>query len=363
METPLNIIPIRKWFKQLSNKPVIISGPCSAETEKQLIETAKAINDIGKVQIFRAGIWKPRTRPVNFEGVGEKGLLWLKKAKEQTGLLTTVEVATPKHIEKCLKFGVDILWIGARTTSNPFSINELTQVLKGVDIPVMIKNPINPDINLWVGAIERFNKIGINKLAAIHRGFFPFELTSLRNIPKWEIPIELKRNFHNLSIICDPSHIAGKRKYINEISQKALDLDMDGLMIESHISPDKALTDSKQQITPKELKLMLDSLVIRTSNSDNFDFINSIEKYRDQIDSIDTQLIELLAQRMEIVKQIGVYKKNNDVTILQLSRWEKIINSRINFGLKLGLSEKLIKKIMQLIHKESIQKQNEIMNN
>ena len=227
----------------------------------------------------------------------------------------------------------------------------------------MIKNPINPDINLWIGAIERFNKIGINKLAAIHRGFFPFELTSLRNIPKWEVPIELKRNFNNLSIICDPSHIAGKRKYIYEISQKALDLDMDGLMIESHINPDKALTDANQQISPEELKLMLDSLVVRTSNSDNFDFINSIEKYREQIDSIDTQLIELLAQRIQIVKQIGVYKKKNDVTILQLSRWEKIINTRIKFGLKHGLSKNLIKKIMQLIHKESIQKQNDIMNN
>lgn len=363
MELSQNIIPINKWFKQLNSKPIIISGPCSAETEQQLLETANAIKDTKKVQILRAGIWKPRTRPVDFEGVGEDGLRWLKKAKEQTGLLTTVEVATPEHVEKCLKYDVDILWIGARTTSNPFSINELTQVLKGVDIPVMIKNPINPDINLWIGALERFNKIGIQKLAAIHRGFFPFELTSLRNIPKWEVPIELKQKIHNLSIICDPSHISGNKKYIYEISQKALDLDMDGLMIETHINPAKAFTDSKQQITPKELKLLLDSLVIRTSNSNNFTFINSIEKYREQIDSIDIQLIELLAQRMEIVKKIGVYKKNNDVTILQLSRWEKIINSRIKFGLEHGLSKILIKKIMQLIHKESIQKQNDVMNN
>ncbi len=359
----LNIIPINKWFKQLNSKPVIISGPCSAETEQQLLDTANAIKKIGKVQIFRAGIWKPRTRPVDFEGVGEKGLIWLKKVKEQTNLLTTVEVATPEHIEKCLKFGVDILWIGARTTSNPFSINEMTQALKGVDIPVMIKNPINPDINLWIGALERFNKIGIKKLAAIHRGFFPFELTSLRNIPKWEMPIELKSKFHNLPVICDPSHIAGNKKYIYEISQKALDLDMDGLMIETHINPAKALTDSKQQIKPEELKLLLDSLVIRTANPNNFNFINSIEKYREQIDSIDTQLIELLAQRMKIVEQIGVYKKNKDVTILQLSRWEKIINSRIKFGIKQGLSKNFIKRLMQLVHKESIQKQNDIMNN
>lgn len=362
MEKLLDIIPITDWFEQLKDKPVIISGPCSAETEEQLLSTAREIRKINLVSILRAGIWKPRTRPDTFEGVGKIGLQWLQKVKEETGLLTAVEVATPEHIEQCLKHNVDIIWIGARTTSNPFSIQELAHTLKGTDISVLVKNPVNPDIDLWIGALERFNKAGIKKLAAIHRGFYPFEKTSLRNIPKWEVPIELKSRFHNLPVICDPSHISGTTEYIENIAQKALDLNFDGLMIEAHIAPEHALSDAKQQLSPQELKNLLNNLVFRKPTSDNIDFINNLEQYREQIDSIDTQMLELMAQRMKIVEQIGKYKCENNVTILQLRRWEKIISTRTGFGKKLGLSVDFINKLLQLVHKESIHKQTEVMN-
>ncbi len=361
MEKLLDITPITDWFEQLKDKPVIISGPCSAETEQQLLSTAREIRKINLVSILRAGIWKPRTRPGTFEGVGKIGLQWLQKVKEETGLLTTVEVATPEHIEQCLKHNIDILWIGARTTSNPFSVQELANTLKGTDISVLVKNPVNPDIDLWIGALERFNKAGIKKLAAIHRGFYPFERTSLRNIPKWEIPIELKSRFHNLPVICDPSHISGTTEYIENIAQKALDLNFDGLMIETHIDPANALSDAKQQLNPRDLKNLLNNLVFRKPTSDNIDFLNNLEQYREQIDSIDTQMLELMAQRMKIVEQIGKYKCENNVTILQLRRWEKIISTRTGFGKKLGLSVDFIKKLLQLVHKESIQKQTEVM--
>ncbi|NOZ47074.1 MAG: 3-deoxy-7-phosphoheptulonate synthase [Chlorobi bacterium] len=357
-----DLIPIRKWFPSLFEKQtVIISGPCSAESEDQLLQTALAINKIGKIDILRAGIWKPRTRPDNFEGVGYKGLFWLEKVKEQTNLLTTVEVATPAHIEKCLKHNVDILWIGARTTSNPFSVQELAEALKGVDIPVLIKNPLNPDIGLWIGALERIYNAGIKKIAAIHRGFYPFEETSFRNIPKWEIPIELKTKFHKLSILCDPSHISGNTEYIYEIAQRALDLNMDGLMIETHINPKKAKSDASQQLTPDELENLFSKLKYRKSNSENSDFRNHLVQYREQIDSLDAQIIELLAQRMNIVEQIGKYKSQNNVAILQLKRWENILSTRIKHGLKLNLPKQFVKKLLQLIHKESITKQTEIM--
>ena len=361
MGTKLDIIPVKDWFDFFEDDYLIIAGPCSAESEKQVMDTALEIEKLGRVQAYREGIWKPRTRPESFAGVGSEGLKWLKKVKEETNLLTIVEVATPKHVEECLLAGIDMFWIGARTTPNTFAIQEIADSLKGVDIPVLIKNPVNPETELWVGALERFNNAGIKKLAAIHRGFYPFEKTSFRNIPKWEIPISLKSRFHNLPIFCDPSHISGNVKYLEEIAQKSLDLNMSGLMIETHIDPEHAKSDAEQQVSPKELNTLLDNLVFREAVSDNIDFTNLLEKLREQIDSIDDQMIELLNQRMKIVEQIGKYKKDNNVTILQLRRWEKIISTRTEFAQSLGLSSEFIHKLLQLVHKESIQKQVEIM--
>ena len=355
------ILKINTWFERLT-EPLIIAGPCSAESEAQIMHTAKEIVKVGKVNVFRSGIWKPRTRPGNFEGVGEEGLQWLKQVKKETGLLTAIEVANPEHVDLAVKYDIDILWIGARTTSNPFSVQELADHLKGYNKPVMVKNPINPDVNLWVGALERFHKSGINKLAAIHRGFYPFEATTLRNIPKWEIPIELKSMCHNLPVICDPSHIAGNREYIQEISQKAFDLNMDGLMIETHYNPSVALSDMNQQVTPEQLVQILQQLVLRNTKVKDQDFGNMMETLRSQIDSIDQQMLELLSQRMNIVEEIGKYKSKNEVTILQLRRWEKIISTRLRLGKSLGLSEDFVKKLLQLVHKESIQRQTEVMN-
>lgn len=357
-----HIIPIQKWFPGLRSAPLIIAGPCSAETEEQVMQTAKEIAALGKVKVFRSGIWKPRTRPGNFEGVGEEGLKWLQQVKKETGLLTTVEVANPEHVQLAIKYDIDILWIGARTTSNPFSVQELADSLQGYDKPVMVKNPINPDINLWVGALERLHKVGINKMAAVHRGFYPFEATTLRNIPKWEIPIELKSLCHSLPIICDPSHIAGNTEFIPEIAQKALDLNMDGLMIETHRNPSEALSDMNQQLSPAQLGDLLHHLIFRSISVKDEQFISVLETLREKIDSIDQQMLELLSQRMNIVEEIGKYKSKNEVTILQLRRWEKIISTRIKLGKKLGLTEDFIKKLLQLVHKESIQKQTEVMN-
>jgi chorismate mutase len=356
-----NIIPIHNWFKKLNSHPIVISGPCSAESEEQLLATAKELKKVEQVSIFRAGVWKPRTRPNSFEGMGTDALNWLNQVKLETGLLTMVEVASPKHVEMCLRHNVDILWVGARTTSNPFSVQEVASALQGMNVPVMVKNAINPDINLWIGALERINKAGITKLAAIHRGFYPFEKTFLRNIPKWEIPIELKSRFHNLPIICDPSHIAGTRKYVAEMAQKAMDLNMDGLMIESHFCPDEALSDAEQQLTPAELDQLLRGLVCRLHSIDESE-IDQLEKFRNQIDSVDSQLIELLAQRMRIVDEIGEYKHEKNMTILQLQRWEKVREKGIDLGKSLGLSEKFITQLLRMIHKEAILRQNEVMN-
>jgi chorismate mutase len=357
-----DIIPASEWFPELNSEHMIISGPCSAESEKQVMETAKALKKSGGVHIFRSGIWKPRTRPGSFEGVGEEGLQWLNRVKEEVGFRTAVEVAAPGHIEKALKFNIDLLWIGARTTSNPFSVQELAESLKGVDVPVLVKNPINPDLGMWIGALERFYNSGIRKLGAVHRGFYPFEPTKLRNIPKWEVPIELKTRYHNLPLFCDPSHISGTKEYIKEISQKALDLNMNGLMIEAHITPREALSDVAQQLSPGELSRLLKQLVFREISCEDRKFADMLESLREQIDSIDKQILELLAQRMSVVGEIGKYKSQNRVTIFQLRRWEKIISSRVKQGLKLGLSENFIKHLLELVHKESIQKQTEIMN-
>jgi chorismate mutase len=356
----LQLEPISSWMK--ADRPIIISGPCSAETEEQMIATAKQIAATGKVHALRAGIWKPRTRPGQYEGAGEEGLKWLITAKKETGLPVTTEVANAGHVEACLKAGVDILWVGARTTVNPFSVQEVADALKGVDIPVMVKNPINPDVELWLGAFERLNKAGITKMAAIHRGFSSFEKGPFRNAPMWDLAIELKTRVPELDMICDPSHIAGNRDLISFVSQKALDLDMAGLMIESHINPDAAWSDAKQQVTPAALSKIIDELVVRTQTTDNKTFKDTLSILREQIDQLDDEIMQKLSARMKISEKIGQYKKENNVTILQVNRWEEIIKTRVALCRAMGLNDEFTSDLLKLIHHESIQVQTKVMN-
>lgn len=327
-----------------------------------MIATAKQVAATGKVHAIRAGIWKPRTRPGQYEGAGFEGLKWLIQAGRETGLPVTTEVANAAHVEACLKEGVDILWVGARTTVNPFSVQEIADALKGVDIPVMVKNPVNPDLELWIGALERLNKAGIVKLAAIHRGFSSFEKGPFRNAPMWDMSIELKTRIPELNIICDPSHISGSRDLIALISQKALDLDMDGLMIEAHINPDAAWSDAKQQVTPAALAQIIADLVVREVSSENKSFKDTLSILREQIDQLDDEIMQKLAARMRISEKIGQYKKENNVTILQVRRWEEIIQTRLSLGKAMGLDEAFTNELLKLIHQESIQVQTRVMN-
>lgn len=360
MATRLNIQALDQWIR-IDHHPLVISGPCSAETEDQVMQTARAIARIPHVKIFRAGIWKPRTRPGSFEGVGMEGLQWLKRVKEETGLLTAVEVANPEHIRAALKNEVDILWIGARTVVNPFSLQDLALELRGVDIPVMVKNPVNPDLDLWVGALERFNLAGITKLAAVHRGFYFFDRTPYRNAPMWEIPIELKRRYPHLPVICDPSHICGERSMLQETAQKALNLDMDGIMLESHIDPDHALTDPQQQVTPRSLEQIVTSLQVRKEKGST-EFETKLEELRSEIDKIDVELLHIMSRRMDVVDEIGRYKKENNITILQLKRWSNILRDRLKTGMNLGLNKAFIQNLLEIVHTESIRRQTEIFN-
>lgn len=360
MKKELNLSPLQSWTK--AERPLIISGPCSAESENQMVSTAKLLAALGKVNILRAGIWKPRTRPGQYEGAGSEGLKWLIKAKEETDLPVATEVATAAHVEECLKAGVDILWVGARTTVNPFSVQEVANALQGVDVPVLVKNPVNPDLELWIGALERLNRAGIKKLAAIHRGFSSFEKGPFRNAPMWDIAIELKTRFPELDIICDPSHIAGQRELIPFIAQKALDLDMAGLMIESHIEPSVALSDAKQQVTPSALGKILEDLVVRTRSTANKEFKSTLTILREQIDQLDDQIMQTMAARMKISEQIGNYKRDNNVTILQVNRWEEIVETRIAQGNAMGLGSEFVNSLLKLVHNESIQVQQKVMN-
>ncbi len=348
-----------EWRKQ---KPFNFFGPCSAESLEQMLKTAEGISKNYKNAIFRAGIWKPRTRPNTFEGVGEKGLDWLVEVKKQFGLQSATEVANAKHVESCLKKGIDILWIGARTTVNPFSVQEIAEALKGSDVQVFVKNPIHADLSLWIGALERVNQAGITKLGAIHRGFHEIDSLPYRNSPKWNLAMELKRTFTNLPIVCDASHISGKPSLIPIVAQKAIDLSMDGLMIETHCSPSEALSDAKQQIKPNELIQLINQLEHRIASSDNVEFTNALLELRNGIDKIDDQLVELLAKRMEVIKQIGQYKKDNNVTIFQLKRWNEILKSTNLTAKSLELNEAFISTIYNDIHEESIRQQTEIMN-
>src|SRR5688500_9608675 len=347
-----------KWNK----RPLVISGPCSAETEEQVLETATQLAATGKVDILRAGIWKPRTRPGSFEGIGTKGLPWLQQARKVTGLPTTVEVATGKQVEDALHFDVDILWIGARTTVNPFSVQEVADALRGVDVPVLIKNPINPDLELWTGAVERVAKSGIKQIGLIHRGFSAYGNTEYRNAPMWHLVIEMKRRNPEMMLINDPSHICGRRDILQEVAQKAIDLDFDGLMIESHIDPDNAWSDAKQQVTPARLSEMLSAIKWRHEIITEKEFQTALSKLREQINHIDDELMQLLGQRMRIADKIGEFKRDNNITILQTNRWNEILERAFQKGEKLGLSRDFITKYYDAVHLESINHQNRIMN-
>ena len=357
--SPNEILNPQNWLPTNGN-PFIISGPCSAETEEQVMITAKAIARSGKVNALRAGTWKPRTRPNSFEGMGAIALPWLKNAATATGLLSITEVAKPEHVEHCLKEGIDMLWIGARTTANPFSVQEIAESLKGVDIPVFVKNPIHLDLQLWIGAMERLWQAGIRRIAAIHRGFAIGKPQRYRNEPLWEIPIELKRLYPNLLLLSDPSHIGGKRESIEKLSQRALDLDFDGLIIESHYQPDKALSDAAQQVTPEQLNDILNRLKYRRSSSANREFVYNLQTLRNDIDEVDEELLHLLKKRSEIVEQIGDFKLKNNVTVFQLERWIEILKTRGDLAVELGIDKEFIIEMMKTIHKESVHLQTEL---
>jgi len=345
-----------------NKRPLIISGPCSAETEEQVLATATRLAATGKVDMLRAGIWKPRTRPGSFEGVGTKGLPWMQKAKELTGLPVTVEVATGKQVEDALHFGVDVLWIGARTTVNPFSVQDVADALKGSDVPVLIKNPINPDLELWIGAVERVAKAGVKNIGLIHRGFSSYGNTEYRNAPMWHLAIEMKRRNPGMMLINDPSHICGNRHMLQDVAQKAIDLDFDGLIIESHIDPDKAWSDAKQQITPEQLGELIGKIIWRKEDIANEDYHTALEALRQQINHLDDELMQILGQRIKVAEKIGQYKKDNNITILQTNRWNSILERAFAKGEKLGLSQEFITKYFDAVHMESINHQNKIFN-
>lgn len=340
-----------------NKRPIVIAGPCSAETEEQVMSTAKQLADKG-MKIYRAGIWKPRTKPGGFEGIGVDGLAWLKKVKKETGMYVSTEVASAKHVYECLKAGIDILWVGARTTANPFAVQEIADALKGVDIPVFVKNPVNPDLELWIGALERINNAGLKHLGAVHRGFSSYDNKLYRNLPQWHIPIELRRRIPNLPIICDPSHIGGRRELVAPLCQQAMDLGFNGLIIESHCNPDCAWSDSAQQVTPDVLDYILNLLVIRkeTQSTEN------LSELRKQIDECDSNLIQELAKRMRVAREIGTYKKEHDMTILQTGRYSEILEKRGSQGALCGMDSEFIKNVFEVIHEESIRLQMEIIN-
>lgn len=337
-------------------RPLVIAGPCSAETEDQVMETAKQLAKNG-IKVFRAGVWKPRTKPGGFEGNGIAALPWLQQVKKETGMLVATEVATAKHVEEALKFGVDLLWIGARTTADPFAVQEIADTLKGVDIPILVKNPVNPDLELWIGALQRINNAGIKRLGAIHRGFSTYDKKLYRNLPQWHIPIELHRRIPELPIICDPSHISGRRDLISPLCQQAMDLQFDGLIIESHCDPDHAWSDASQQLVPDVLSLILNNLVIRETNQTT----ESLAELRKQIDEIDMDLTEMLAKRMRVAREIGIYKKEHEMAILQTNRYDEIIHKRVEAGTAMEMDGEFMKAIFEAVHAESVRQQMKIM--
>jgi len=353
---------MRTWLNDFNlNHPLVIAGPCSAETEDQVLKIAHDLKDTD-VSVYRAGIWKPRTRPGMFEGVGAIGLKWLDKVKKETGLLTATEVANASHVKLALEYDIDILWIGARSTVSPFIVQEIADALKGTDKIVLVKNPVNPDLALWLGGIERLYSANIKKLGVIHRGFSTYEKSKYRNNPEWQLPIELQNRFPDIPLICDPSHIAGRRDILQDISQTALDLNFDGLMIETHIDPDNAWSDAAQQITPSVLVKMMNDLKIRTLTSEEADYKNQLNTLRTQIDVIDHGLLETLGKRMKVAVSIGELKKKKNVAVLQTKRWNEILGNMILEGEKKGLSEEFVLRMFKAIHQESINNQEKVIN-
>lgn len=352
------VVPIKElWGK----RPLIISGPCSAETEEQVLQTALRLKATGKVDVLRAGIWKPRTKPGMFEGVGSKGLPWLQKASELTGLPTAVEVATAKQVESAIAQGVSMLWIGARTTVNPFSVQEVADALQGFDIPVLIKNPINPDLELWSGAVERIARAGINNIGLIHRGFSTYGNSEYRNAPLWHLAIDMKLRHPELLFITDPSHICGKRETIPGVVQRAIDLDSNGLMIESHIDPDNAWSDAAQQVTPEQLASMLDGVIWRKEDVNSIEYHSALDKLRQQINQYDEEMLQILSKRMRVAEQIAQYKRANNITILQPGRWQEILDRTMAQSAKLGLSETFMAQYLDAVHMESIAHQKRVL--
>lgn len=350
--TPLNLPGI-----DATRRPVVIAGPCSAESEEQVMATASQLASHG-IKIFRAGIWKPRTKPGGFEGIGEEGLPWMKRVHDELGMLTATEVATPGHVEAALKAGIDLLWVGARTMANPFAVQDLADALKGVDIPLLAKNPVNPDLELWIGGLQRLNQAGIKRLGVIHRGFSTYEKRLYRNLPMWHVPIELHRRIPNLPIFGDPSHIGGRRELIAPLAQQAMDLGFNGLIIESHCSPDEAWSDASQQVTPDVLDFILDKLVIRNTTVTT----ESLEALRQQIDAIDNAVLEQLTKRMRVSREIGTYKKEHNMTVVQTQRYSEILSKRGAQGVLCGMSDEFVKSIFEAIHEESVRQQMEVMN-
>ena len=357
----LDIIPLYDWGMFTEPRPSVVAGPCSAETEEQVMETAKGLKELG-INVYRAGIWKPRTHPGSFEGVGAPGLKWMQRAKREYGLKIATEVASEKHVFECLKYGVDLVWLGARTTANPFLVQEIADALKDTDIPVLVKNPVNPDIDLWIGALERLNRAGIKKLGVIHRGFSTADKIKYRNDPQWQMAIELRSRHPELPFIVDPSHMAGCKDYIRELSQRSLDLGFEGLMIESHCNPACALSDAKQQLTPEELKDMLyNQITVRDSDSDAKEWKDNIDQLRAKIDILDENLLYTLGARMKVSKQIGEYKKNNNIAILQTSRWDAVLAKVVTKGKEYGLSEGFLTDVFNAIHEASVEIQNQVI--
>lgn len=360
MAHELDIIPGTEWGFFTLPRPMCIAGPCSAETEEQVMETAKGLHEFG-IHVYRAGIWKPRTHPGSFEGVGTPGLKWLRRVKQEYGMKVCTEVASEKHVLECIKYGIDIIWVGARTSANPFLMQEIADALEGTDIPVLVKNPVNPDLDLWIGALERLNRAGLKKLGVIHRGFSTSASIPYRNDPGWKIAIELRTRYPQMAFFADPSHMGGDRKYLLELSQRAMDLGLDGLMVESHCNPSCALSDAKQQLTPKDLQTLLESLIIRENTSDNEAYKEGIDALRARIDVIDENLLKLLKDRMAVSQAIGQYKKEHNVAILQAGRWEQLLSNMLGQAADLGISERAITAIMTAIHEESVRVQNEVL--
>lgn len=360
MQVNLQIAPLSQWGISFENK-FIVAGPCSAETETQLLQTARALR-VSAVQVMRAGIWKPRTRPNSFEGVGAEGLKWLKAVSREVGIPVAVEVATPRQVEECLEQDIDILWIGARTTPNPFAVQEIAAALQGTDIRVMVKNPVNADLQLWIGALERLNMAGVCKLMAVHRGFSSHDHNLYRNQPIWRIPLELKRLVPDLPLICDPSHICGRTDLIPSVAQKAMDLLFDGLMVEVHVDPAGALSDARQQLTPPQFRDLLQSLKYKQASSASRDYRSRIQQLRREIDAMDGRMLELLARRMEHARKIAVHKMKNNISIFQPERWDEVLKSRMKEGSELNLSEDFIYHMFQYIHEESIRRQEQVFN-